>query len=317
MSPVLATSNIDYYVPRTDPSGPSMSDAVNEIDTSALGTPGCSSYVFTERSFQPFIRDPFDQFSETRTGGAFTFMTGIGGFLQEFIYGYSGLRFGTGAVAVAPSLTSQLPGVVLRGLRWHGRTFTVAIGQRRTRVTLQSGGRLRIATPNGLRIVTRSRALVLRTRRPDRIRTTDVLRCGRASAGTAQPGAPALAVVDGSPATGWQPVSLPATVTLPVTGRARRLRMLTVLWGRQWPSPPKTPNVPPPPGPVITLRPSSYTLQISATGRAWRTVATVTGRTGTTDRFALPPGRIRAVRLVLNAASGANVPLLEEVTATP
>ena len=44
------------------------------------------------------MRDVFDQFSETRTGGAFTFMTGIGGFLQEFLYGYSGLRFGVAAV---------------------------------------------------------------------------------------------------------------------------------------------------------------------------------------------------------------------------
>ena len=70
-----------------------MSDAVNSIDTSALETPGCSSYVYTQRSYEPFIRDVFDQFSETRHGGAFTFMTGIGGFLQEFLYGYSGLRW--------------------------------------------------------------------------------------------------------------------------------------------------------------------------------------------------------------------------------
>ena len=82
-----------------------MSDAVNSIDTSALGTPGCASFVYTERSYQPFIRDVFDQFSETRTGGAFTFMTGIGGFLQEFLYGYSGMRWHTDNIALAPSLT--------------------------------------------------------------------------------------------------------------------------------------------------------------------------------------------------------------------
>jgi hypothetical protein len=80
----FAQADIDYYVPRTDPAGPSMSDAVNSIDTSALGTPGCASYVYTQSSVEPFIRDVFDQFSETKTGGAFTFMTGIGGFLQEF-----------------------------------------------------------------------------------------------------------------------------------------------------------------------------------------------------------------------------------------
>ena len=58
--------------------------------------------MFTQRSVQPFIRDVFDQFSETSSGGAFTFMTGIGGFLQEFLYGYSGLRFDANAVEVSP-----------------------------------------------------------------------------------------------------------------------------------------------------------------------------------------------------------------------
>ena len=90
----LAENDINYYVPRSDPGGPSMDDAINLIDNAALGTPGCASYVYTERSYEPFIRDVFDQFSETRTGGAFTFMTGIGGFLQEFLYGYSGMRWG-------------------------------------------------------------------------------------------------------------------------------------------------------------------------------------------------------------------------------
>ncbi len=91
MPRAYAANDINFYVPRTDPGGPSMSDAVNSIDTSSLGTPGCSSFVYTERSYEPFIRDVFDQFSETSTGGAFTFMTGIGGFLQEFLYGYTGL----------------------------------------------------------------------------------------------------------------------------------------------------------------------------------------------------------------------------------
>ncbi len=132
----LARGDINFYVPRTDPGGPSMSDAVNLIDNAALGTPGCASYVYTERSYQPFIRDVFHQFSETRTGGAFTFMTGIGGFLQEFLYGYSGMRWETNNVALNPSLNGQIGGIVLHNLQWRGRTFTVTIGQQRTTVRL-------------------------------------------------------------------------------------------------------------------------------------------------------------------------------------
>src|SRR5204863_10097667 len=108
--------------------------ALNSLDTAAAGTPSCASYVYTLRSAQPFIRDVFDQFSETRTGGAFTFTTGIGGFLQEFLYGYSGLRWSARSVRLSPSLTRQLRGIVLRGLNWHGRVFTVAVGPAATAV---------------------------------------------------------------------------------------------------------------------------------------------------------------------------------------
>ena len=56
-----------------------MSDANNSVDTSALGSPGCASCVYTLRSYEPFIPDAFDQFSETRTGGAFTFICRMDG----------------------------------------------------------------------------------------------------------------------------------------------------------------------------------------------------------------------------------------------
>ncbi len=328
MSSRLATSDIDFYVPRTDPGGPSMSDAVNEIDTSALGTPGCSSYVYTERSFQPFIRDMFDQFSETSTGGAFTFMTGIGGFLQEFTYGYSGLRFGSTAVTLSPSLTRQLPGVVLRGLRWQGRTFTISIGQRVTTVTLQSGAPLPLITPAGRRTVAPGATLTIGTRRPDLATTRDVVRCDPASASSARPGAPALAAVDGSPATDWQPVRLPSTLTVSLRQGARRASFATLRWGQAWPPAPK-PNVPPPPGPVITLRPTRYLLQVSGNGKAWRTVATVTRRRGTVDIVRFKTVRVRFVRVLILAGAarvpmpnpkgsgivtGTELPMLEELT---
>src|SRR5436305_4874151 len=134
MPAAMAQNDLNYYVPRADPGGPSMTDSISEIDTSALGSPGCASYVYTLRSYEPFIRDVFDQFSETRTGGAFTFMTGIGGFLQEFLYGYSGMRWNPGSVHLDPSLSGHVSGIVLRGVSWRGRVFTVATGVRRTTV---------------------------------------------------------------------------------------------------------------------------------------------------------------------------------------
>ena len=86
----LSQRDLDYYVPRTDPDGPSMTDAIHSIVTSQLGTEGCAAFTFTRRSVDPFMRGPYYQFSEARTGGAFTFTTGAGGFLQEFLYGTRG-----------------------------------------------------------------------------------------------------------------------------------------------------------------------------------------------------------------------------------
>jgi trehalose/maltose hydrolase-like predicted phosphorylase len=315
MPRAVAVNDLNYYIPRTDPMGPSMSDAVNSIDTSALGLGGCASYVDTERSYQPFIRDVFNQFSETSTGGAFTFMTGIGGFLQEFLYGYSGLRFGSGAVTVKPTLTSQLPGLVLHDLSWRGRMFTVSLGQRVTTVTLQSGAPLPLSTRAGKRVATTGHPVTVATARPDLRPTPDRVRCGDASASSAAPGAPALAAVDGSVATDWEPVSLPAALTAPVRG-SHRTRRAVVVWGRQWPAQPK-PNVHPAPGPVIVRRPTRYAVLVSRDGRHWRRLVLVSGRhTGTTDRIPLGGARARFVRVRILSAKAKEIPLLQELRVT-
>jgi trehalose/maltose hydrolase-like predicted phosphorylase len=316
MSTSVAQKDINFYVPRTDPMGPSMSDAVNSIDTSALGSPGCASFVYTQRSYEPFIRDVFDQFSETKTGGAFTFMTGIGGFLQEFLYGYSGMRWENGEVALAPSLTSQLGGVVLHDIAWRGRTFTVSIGPKTTTVTLDSGSALPIGTPSGREIVSPGQTLRLQTARPDLTHTNDLLRCQSASASSAQPGAPALAAVDGSPATDWEPTTVPATLTIPTAAGQQQVSRAVVRWGREWPPAPG-PNIPPPPGPVKTLRASSYKLQVSSDGSNWQTVASVSGQqTGTRDVLQFKPVSAKFVRIEITASTNGTPPLLQEVKVT-
>ena len=311
----MARNNIDFYVPRNDPGGPSMSDAVNLIDNAALNTPGCADYVYVERSYQPFIKDIFHQFSETRTGGAFTFMTGIGGFLQEFLYGYSGMRWNSGNVGLNPTLSSQIGGIVLHDVQWRGRTFQVAIGQQATTVTLISGAPLPVRTPNGIRLVRRGRALRMATRRPDLTASRDLVRCGRAVASSSQPGAPALAAVDGGTATDWEPAKLDATLTAPVQPLAGRIHTITLQWGRLWPPSP-APNVPPP-RPVTVLRPSVYSVQVSSNGRAWRTVAVVHGGGGrAVDSLTIRPLTARFIRVRVTAASLKKLPMLQELTVT-
>ena len=164
MPVAVAQQDINYYVPRSDPNGPSMSDAINSVDSSALGSPGCAAYTYTLRSIDPFVRDVFDQFNESRTGGAFTFTTGIGGFLQEFLYGYSGLRWNADSVVLNPSLPTQLGGVVLPNLAWQGRRYTVAIGPHDTTVSLISGPAMPVSTPAGAFVLAPGQSRTLPTR---------------------------------------------------------------------------------------------------------------------------------------------------------
>ncbi len=314
MSPETAAGDLATYVPRTDPNGPSMSDAVNAIDAGALASSGCSSDVYLLRSVQPYIRDVFHQFSETSTGGTFTFMTGIGGFLQTFLYGTAGLRFGTGALGVAPVLTGQLGGVVLHGIRWHHRTLTVAVGPNRTTVTLDHGSPMTVDTPHGPEHLVTGSPIDLATRRPDRMRTTDLARCGAVSATSSVPGGPPLAAVDGSGATGWQPGSLPATLTVHVAGGPRPIHAVTLQWGRQWPEPP-APNLAPAPGPVVTRRPAGAVVSVSTDGRRWHAVATLAGSGATTtDRLTFPAVQAADVSVRLVAPVTGAAPVLDELT---
>ena len=79
----------------------------------------------------------------------------------------SGLRWNAGAVQLAPSLTGELGGVVLNGLSWHGRRFTVAIAQHSTTVSLESGAALPVRDGTTVHNVTVGHPLTLATARPD------------------------------------------------------------------------------------------------------------------------------------------------------
>ena len=129
---------------------------------------------------------------------------------------------------------------MLHDLSWHGRRFTVAIGPQSSSVTLNSGAALPLKTGDRIRRINTGRILTLRTRRPDLAVTDDVALCGRASATSSQPGAPALAAVDGSPVTDWQSVKLPSTLILSLRGGTQTMSTATLRWGQTWPSAPGT-----------------------------------------------------------------------------
>ena len=173
-----------------------------------------------------------------------------------------------------------------------------------------------VITSSGVRRVDPGHTLVIPTRRPDLVATGDGVRCGSASASSSQPYAPALAAVDGSPATGWQPLSVPATLTAPISHGLRSVSTVTLRWGQQWPKPP-IPDQPPPAGPVNMLRATGYVVSTSLDGHSWHAVAQVDGRvTGTLDVLAFGAVKARYIAVAITAPLNGLVPQLDELTAS-
>ncbi|WP_306317908.1 MULTISPECIES: discoidin domain-containing protein [unclassified Streptomyces] len=225
-----AAATLDYYAAHTDRDGPAMTDSVHAVAAAKIGEPGCSTYTYLERASRPFFRGPFGTFSESRGEKAGAgdelagtpaqdFLTGKGGFLQVFTHGLTGMRLTDGdAVRLDPMLPPQLKeGVKVKGLRWRGRTYDVAIGPETTDVRLTRGAPFAVETPGGREAVTGA-GVTLPTRRPDREPTTDLARCRPAKATSEDPGQYAGAAVDGNPATTWHPAKPGATLTVDLGG---------------------------------------------------------------------------------------------------
>jgi trehalose/maltose hydrolase-like predicted phosphorylase len=294
----VAQANLDYYAPRTDLGGPAMTDAINAIDTAELGTPGCASYTYLERSDEPFMQPPFDQFSEYRGGGgAFTFTTGIGGFLQEFLYGFTGLRWNQDAVTIDPMLPPQLPGLELTKMSWHGRTFNITIGPEVTKITLTSGNAMPLKVGDRqIQVLHHAgETLTFPTRRPDVTPTSDTARCRNVTATASNPSFPAVAAVDGSPATWWQPTTAGASLTVDL-GQARTIDRIVV--------------------DSATGGTTPYSIEVSQDNKTWQLAGTVPTSSNPSSSLAVPSIHAQWVRYTAGTDVTPEVSDLKVITAS-
>jgi len=278
-----------------------MTDAIHSVLSSQLDLPGCPAFTFTRRSVDPFMRPPYDQFAESRSGGAFTFTTGTGGFLQEFLYGYTGFRWRADRVRLDPSLPPQLTGVTASALHWRGRVLEVAVGPRHTLVRLVSGRPVRVVSPAGSGLLRST--MTLPTRRPDLTPTTNLARCRPATA--APPTAePAEAADDGTVTTQWIGETASARVTVDL-GRLRQVGAVTLSRNAltTYPAPPGGDK-----GVTRATVSADARVQVSVDGRTWRTLGIVDGKR-LEARIVSDGGAVRFARAVAVGAT-ADVPLI-------
>jgi protein-glucosylgalactosylhydroxylysine glucosidase len=123
--------DLDYYGTVIDPHGPAMSFSVYSIVSAQLGR-AQDAYAFLRKSFMPNTKPPFWAFSETPTNHEYFFCTGIGGALQAFLFGFSGLRLREDHIVLAPILAPEWKAQRLYGLFVQGAHIDIEIEPERT-----------------------------------------------------------------------------------------------------------------------------------------------------------------------------------------
>ena len=87
-------------------------------------------------SYRDHLRPPFDALAETPSNQAVHFLTGAGAFLQQIVFGWSGLRLGDKGLrpAFRPVLPSRVTRLVLRNVSIRGRAYDIVVQGDTTRL---------------------------------------------------------------------------------------------------------------------------------------------------------------------------------------
>jgi trehalose/maltose hydrolase-like predicted phosphorylase len=108
--------------------GAMMGSTLLSVDAAELGDRAMVDSLLP-LSYRGHAKGPFLMLSETPTNNAVNFVTGAGGFLQQVIFGYTGLRFGEQGIEPAfdPVLPSSVSRLILRGVWLKGRRYDVVV----------------------------------------------------------------------------------------------------------------------------------------------------------------------------------------------
>jgi trehalose/maltose hydrolase-like predicted phosphorylase len=131
MSERAKRSQLEQAVKRLLSEGPGamMGSTLLAVDAAELGDRALLDSLLPH-SYQRWLQGPFLMLSETpNKKDAVNFVTGAGGFLQQVIYGYTGLRWGEKGLepAFAPMLPSRISRLTLRNVYSRGKRYDVIV----------------------------------------------------------------------------------------------------------------------------------------------------------------------------------------------
>ena len=92
---------------------------------------------FFKFSYKPYLRGPFNVLAETPTNMSTNFLTGAGGFLQQVLFGYTGLRITENGLVkkYSPMLPKGVKEVTITNLKFRGKYYDVVVKGGTTKLT--------------------------------------------------------------------------------------------------------------------------------------------------------------------------------------
>jgi trehalose/maltose hydrolase-like predicted phosphorylase len=143
MSPRAKRAQLEQAVKQLLAEGPGamMGSTLLSVDAAELGDRALVDSLLPH-SYQGHVKGPFLMLSETPDNNAVNFVTGAGGFLQQVIFGYTGLRLGERGLepAFPPVLPSGITRLVLRNVQARGRHYDVVVDSSGRRIVPHAGG---------------------------------------------------------------------------------------------------------------------------------------------------------------------------------
>ncbi|XP_016077834.1 PREDICTED: acid trehalase-like protein 1 isoform X4 [Miniopterus natalensis] len=140
LSPQVRKKNLEIYEAVTSPQGPAMTWSMFAVGWMELKDPR-RAWDLLERSFAN-ITEPFKVWTENADGsGAVNFLTGMGGFLQAVLFGFTGFRITRAGVTFDPMCPAGVSGVCVSGICYQGNKldFSFSEGSVMVEVRTQAG----------------------------------------------------------------------------------------------------------------------------------------------------------------------------------
>lgn len=119
MTREVRRNDLEFYEAVTDPSGPAMTWSMFAVGWLELGEAEKAQQEL-QKCYKN-IQGPFQVWSESSDGsGAVNFLTGMGGFLQAMLFGYTGFRVQKDCLGFSPLLPSEISQFCIRGVSYLG-----------------------------------------------------------------------------------------------------------------------------------------------------------------------------------------------------